>query len=152
MTTKFRTQYDDYTERHAAMFAAAIGEDEGLVQQHMRDECDVNVIMRRYQQTGELTHISTMAGEYGDYSEVNDYQSGLEQIRLAEEMFLELPSSVRDKFNNNPGEFIEFAMDKANLDEMREMGLAPKAPVKTVEAAAEPKAASAAVAEPKAPS
>lgn len=125
MTSKFRTQYDDYTDKHAAMFAAEIGEDEGLVQQHMRDDCDVNVIMRRYQQTGELTHISAMAGEYGDYSEVLDYQAGLEQIRLAEEMFMELPASVRDRFKNNPGEFIDFAQNPENLEEMRTMGLAP---------------------------
>lgn len=138
MTSKFRTQYDDYTDKHAAVFAAEIGEDEGLVQQHMRDDCDVNVIMRRYQQTGELTHITAMAGEYGDYSEVLDYQGGLEQIRLAEELFMELPSSVRDRFKNNPGEFIDFATNPENLSELRDMGLAPPVPVPAAASAPSP--------------
>lgn len=120
---QFRTQFTDYCSDD---YATLPGEDEGLVQQHMRDECDVNVIMRRYQQTGELTHISALAGEYGDFSDLLDYRDGLNQIEAANELFMELPSTVRDRFKNNPGEFLDFAANPDHLDEMIEMGLAPQ--------------------------
>lgn len=121
---RFRTQFDD--DYRADIFATEVGEDEGLVQQHMKDECDVNVIMARYQATGELTHVNQLAGEYADYSNVMDYQAGLDLIMAADELFMELPSKVRDRFKNDPAAFLDFATDPSNLDEMREMGLAPK--------------------------
>lgn len=137
---RFRTQYD--TDYKADVFATDVGVDEDLVQQHMRDECDVNVIMRRYQNTGVLTHVMEDANAiYGDFYDVPDYKSGVELMLAADNLFMELPSSVRDKFQNNAGEFLDFASNPDNIDEMREMGLAePKQA--TVEAAAEPKAPS----------
>lgn len=123
-STRFRTQWDENYK--SEIFATPIGEDENLVQQHMRDECDINVIMQRYQSTGELTHIRADAQSlYGDFSEIADYKQGIEQIMLADELFMELPSSIRDRFQNDPGQFIDFAVDPKNLEAMREMGLAP---------------------------
>lgn len=123
---KFRTQYDlNYNSR---IFDTEVGEDENLVQHHMQEECDVNVIMRRYQAIGELTHIYQMAGTYGDFSDVGDYKDGVERIMAADAMFMELPASVRDRFGNDPAQFVEFATDPSNIDEMRKMGLAPPLP------------------------
>jgi phage internal scaffolding protein len=123
---RFRTLYDD--DYKADVFETEVGIDEGLVQQGMRDECDVNVIMARYMQTGELTHVSALAGEYGDYSNVTDYREGLDLIMAADELFSELPAKVRDRFKNDPAAFLDFANDPKNLEEMREMGLAPPKP------------------------
>lgn len=122
---KFRTQFTPYK---AEIFYTDPGEDEDLVQQHMRDECDVNVIMARYQKTGELTHLSALAGQYGDFSDVLDYRDGLERIMAADAAFMELPSSIRDRFNNDPAKFVDFCLDEGNIDELRKMGLAPNLP------------------------
>lgn len=119
---RFRTQFTPY---QASVFFTDPGEDEDLVQQHMRDECDVNVIMARYQKTGELSHLGAIAGSYGDFSDVGDYKEGLERIIAADAAFMELPSSIRDRFHNDPAKFIDFCVDPENLDELREMGLAP---------------------------
>lgn len=128
MTQRFRTQYDlDYKSQ---VFFTDPGEDEDLVQHHMQAECDVNVIMARYQKTGDISHLGQIAGEYGDFSDVLDYKTGLERIMDADALFMELPSSVRDRFGNDPAQFMEFATDASNLDEMRKMGLAPPAPEK----------------------
>lgn len=136
MAIRFRTQYDE--DYNSSVFAAEIGEDENLVQQHMRDECDVNVIMARYQKTGDISHLGQIAGEYGDFSDVFDYKSGLDRIYAAQDLFLELPSSIRDKFQNDPAKFIDFAQNPENQQELRDMGLAPPLP-QNVEASAEPK-------------
>lgn len=95
-------------------------------QQNFGPETDINRIMAKYEKTGLLTHVSTYAGQYGDFSGVPDYKSGLERIMAADEMFMSLPARIRDRFNNDPAQFIEFATDEKNLDSLREMGLAPK--------------------------
>ena len=86
--TKFRTEFDDPSKNK--VFWTDPGEDEDLVQHHMAEECDINVIMRRYQQTGELTHVAGMAGEYGDFYDVTDYKTGTERLMAAQELFMEL--------------------------------------------------------------
>jgi phage internal scaffolding protein len=45
-------------------------------------------------------------------------------MQNAEESFYRLPSKVRMKFDNDPLDFIDFASNPDNLDEMRELGLA----------------------------
>lgn len=113
-------------------------------QQNLRQETDINYIMAKYQKTGLLTHVNTHAGQYGDFSVVPDYKTGMDQIRAADEMFMSLPAKIRDRFKNDPGEFIDFATNPENLQEMRELGLAPPAapvverPTLETEGAADP--------------
>lgn len=98
------------------------------VQQQFAQESDVNAIMRKYEKTGILTHVSRYAGEYGDFSGVPDYKAGLERVMAADEMFMSLPARIRDRFNNDPAKFIEFATNAENIDELRALGLAPELP------------------------
>lgn len=126
MTQKFRTQYDDPSKN--VVFWTDPGADEDLVQHHMQAECDINTIMARYEKTGELTHVANLAGEYGDYYDVTDYKTGAERLILAEALFMELPARLRDRFNNDPAQFIGFATDEKNIDELRSLGLAEPLP------------------------
>jgi len=98
------------------------------VQQNLHAETDINRIMAKYQKTGLLTHVNTYAGEYGDFSGVPDYKTGLERVQAAEEMFMSLPAKIRDRFNNDPAKFIDFATNPDNVGDMRDMGLAPPLP------------------------
>ena len=45
-------------------------------------------------------------------------------IRAAEEAFAAMPAEVRDRFQKDPGRFLEFANDASNYDEALKMGLA----------------------------
>lgn len=101
-----------------------VGE-KSMTQQNMAAETDINNIMAKYEKHQILTHINKYAGEYGDFSGVPDYREGLERIMAAEEMFQSLPAKIRDRFNNDPANFIEFATNGENLPELRKMGLAP---------------------------
>lgn len=146
-TMRFRTQYD--SDYRSEIFWTDPGEDEGLVQHHMTAETDVNNIMAKYQATGDISHLGEIAGSYGDFSDVYDYKSGLDRINAANEIFMELPSLIRDRFNNDPAKFVEFATNADNQEELRKMGLAPPAPlppepqlVKVVEEPDDAKAAS----------
>jgi len=97
-----------------------------LTQQNMQAETDVNNIMAKYEKQQIITHVTKYAGEYGDFSGVPDYREGLERIMAAEEMFQSLPAKIRDRFGNDPANFIEFATNGENLPELRKMGLAPE--------------------------
>ncbi len=91
----------------------------------MSDECDVNRIMARFEKTGLIEHVNEHQGQYGDYSEVQDYQSSLDQVMGAKAMFASLPADLRTMFDNDPGKFLDFATNPENAQEMREMGLLP---------------------------
>lgn len=97
-----------------------------LTQQHLAEETDINYILAKYQKTGVITHVAKFAGQYGDFSGVPDYKTGLEMVMAADDMFMSLPSSIRDRFGNDPAQFIAFATDEKNHDEMIKMGLAPR--------------------------
>ena len=101
---------------------------ETMTQQHMAEATDINNIMKRYEKDGIIDHVNQYQGEYGDFTVMPDFHTAMNKIIDAQEMFLTLPASIRDKFGNDPGAFVEFASDENNLDAMRELGLAPPAP------------------------
>lgn len=96
---------------------------ESRTKQGFRDECDINVIMKRYERDGIVQHLNRYGGDYGNFVYVQDYQTSLNQVLEAREMFDSLPASVRSRFANDAGAFLRFATDEANRDELRRMGL-----------------------------
>lgn len=106
-----------------------------LTKQYFKDECDINKIVKKYCDVGSL-HAQLLqghaSGQYGDFSDVPDYRSALEQVRKAEESFKDLPAIVRARFQNDVAGFLDFCHDPANTDELRSMGLlksaAPEGP------------------------
>ena len=100
---------------------------ESLTHQAPKDECDINNIMAKWERTGVLDHFNKHQGQYGDFTEIpTNYQESLNSVLLAEEMFNELPSKIRRKFANDPGNFLDFATDPENIDEMIKLGLAQR--------------------------
>lgn len=98
--------------------------EETLTEQHHVDACSTSTILKQYDRTGLITHVNRSVASYGDYTEVNEYQEALNMTIRAQNAFDELPSTVRKKFHNDPGEFFEFATNPDNLDEMIDLGLA----------------------------
>lgn len=96
-----------------------------MTQQNMMDECDINNIMKRYQITGEIPHVNTTNGTFGDYSDLQDYQTSLNIVMAAEDAFSNLPSSIRNRFKNDPAAFLDFVNDENNREEAIELGLIP---------------------------
>lgn len=52
-----------------------------------------------------------------------DFQFAMNQIIQAQDMFAELPSGIRKRFQNDPAAFVEFVGDPANEEEARRLGL-----------------------------
>lgn len=92
--------------------------------QTMKDECDVNIILQKYCSTGVLTHTQDREPLFGDFSQVpSDYGEALELMKKSKEMFMELPSGVRDRFDNKPELLVKFLQDEKNKDEAIKLGL-----------------------------
>lgn len=115
--------------KHAIHF-----EGSGLTKQSFKDECDINKIMAKFQKTGAINHYAKYAPQYGVITQ-EDLQDALNVVADAETMFEELPAKLREKFQNDAGQFLEFVQNPNNLEEMRELGLAqPLTPGQTAEA------------------
>lgn len=95
-----------------------------LVEQCHKDDCDINKIIGRYDRHGVLNTVNEAKKWYGDFTEVNEFQQAQELVAKGKTYFEELPSEVRNKFRNDPGNFLEFASDPRNNKEMVKLGLA----------------------------
>ncbi|UDN67806.1 internal scaffolding protein [robinz microvirus RP_132] len=96
--------------------------------QEFADECDINVLMAQYEKTGVLNHFNNGQPQYLDLTEFpDDLQGSLALMKEAEIAFMRLPAGVRREFDNDPLDFVSFASDPNNLDQMREWGLAAPA-------------------------
>lgn len=121
----------NYDADSVSVETALVCADPSLAQQSQAEEADINVIVKRFGITGQLPQNVRVPLE-GDFSDALDYRQSLDAIRLADSSFSALPASVRARFSNDPGAFVEFCMNSDNLEEMRKMGLAVPAPVVSV--------------------
>lgn len=83
-------------------------------------DCDIYNIIRKYQ-AGLLPQTKPMTS--GDFSEFTDFQSCLEKVNRAMELFDGLPAELRAKFNNDPREFGAFVTNPGNVDECCKLGI-----------------------------
>ena len=116
--TKFRKAYTAH-ER-----VSLVCPEETRTEQHHKDATTITNILKQYDKTGLITHVNQAKAEYGDFTQVNEYQESLNMVIRAQNAFDELPSDIRKKFNNDPGEFLEFATNPDNQEEMVTLGLA----------------------------
>lgn len=117
LMTKFRTRYSPRVAHQTPVSGKS------LTKQSFKAECDVNNIVRRYQQTGVVTHVNRGQPKFGDFSNLGTYHEALLQVTHAQQAFMDLPAVVRDRFGNDPGALLEFLDDPANDREAIRLGL-----------------------------
>lgn len=101
--------------------------DPSLAQQQFRDDADPNFVMKQFAKTRDLTPFqSSKPPQYGDFSGISDYHTALNVVLAANESFDQLPANIRNRFKNDPGDFLEFFNDPANRAEAIDLGLIPK--------------------------
>lgn len=98
-----------------------------MARQEFREECDINSIMAKYQVTGMLP-ANVQEPVYYDFTCMpSDLLGMMDLMDTAEQAFMSLPAVVRKEFENSPYDFVMFASDPANIEKMREWGLAAPA-------------------------
>lgn len=90
--------------------------------QEFKESCDVNNIMRNYEKTGIITHINSSEPRYG-FVEAQTYQDALNAVISAQQRFNELPSAVRDAFDNDPETFLKALDDPEHQEKLKDLGL-----------------------------
>lgn len=107
-------------------FAIDFTDHPSLTRTEFAEECDINVLMARYEKTGILpTNMNGNVPQFLDVTEIPDYRTTLDMLNDASAAFMALPATVRREFDNDPLQFVEFARDPENLPQMRTWGLAP---------------------------
>ena len=95
-----------------------------LAQQHFKDECDINYILKNF--GIEALAVNPLQPRYGDFTDVVDYHSALNAVIAAEDGFMALPANIRTRFDNDPAKLIDFMENPANLAEAQSLGLVNK--------------------------
>lgn len=118
----------NYDRDLASDFSAVDEFEPSRTQQNFKDQCDINRIVKQYGVTG-VVPVTTAQSLPEAFYGVTDYHTSLNMIKAADAAFNGLPAEVRARFKNDPGAFVDFAVDPANLDDMISLGLAPAKPV-----------------------
>lgn len=119
---KFNSGYSPIPEVDTVVEGPSLTE-----QTHMKS-CDVNNIIKRYERTGVVEHVSKREPRYMDVSECPDYHESLQIVKEVEEMFSSMPAVLRDRFDNDAGVYLSWINDPENKEEAEELGLLPALP------------------------
>lgn len=93
-----------------------------FTEQSHKNQCDVNKIIRKYDRNGIINHVSKFEAQFGDVSGL-EFKSAQDKVIQAKAMFNELPSSIRKRFQNNPGSLLGFMENPDNRQEAIDLGL-----------------------------
>ena len=78
--------------------------------QAFKQECDINHIMKKFKKVAGSEFLNQyqgyLGGQFGDFSEVVDYRTALDQINRSKAVFEALPSVLRKRFDNDPAKFL----------------------------------------------
>lgn len=95
--------------------------------QSMKSECDVNDLIKKYPNMLDNGLSMLQSGQFAGFDDLSllpgDLQDAMDLIEEANSRFMELPSRVRDRFDNNPEQLLEFLSKSENLEESYSLGL-----------------------------
>ena len=95
----------------------------GRTKASFASECDINNIMRRYDREGVITHLSHVKARYADVCDVGDYRAAMQRVAAVNTIFEELPSKLREVFDNDPATFLD-EVQSADQAQLEAWGLA----------------------------
>lgn len=129
--------YDRDKESHALGLACR---DPSKTQQQFAKDADINTILAKFQQTGELP--ITGQPQYLNIDKPFDLQDQIVTRHQVEEAWNALPAAVRNilKDPKTFADYVDHCVQTGDLDPLRELGLAPPLPQPEPSKAATPPA------------
>lgn len=119
--------YDDTATVRSEAYSL-VCETPSCTHQSFVEECDILNILSSHDALSMIEAAAHRPKQYLDCSIISDYHAALNQVISANDAFNELPSHVRARFKNDPGAFVDFFNDPANLEEAISLGLAAEVP------------------------
>lgn len=99
--------------------------DESKTVQADAEAADINNIVKKFGVTGMLPY-GDLQPVYDDFTDFPvDYHSAMNYIRDADQAFLEFPAEIREKFDNDPGQFLNRLADPFQREFFRDLGFIP---------------------------
>lgn len=77
-------------------------------QPQFKDQCDINMIVKKAKVTGTVNHVAKVVGKYGDFTQYVDSPQAYDRLAKAHQAFEQLPSAIRHEFRNDPAEMLKF--------------------------------------------
>ena len=96
MSNKFRSSYNTGERSYSTIING-----ESMTEQSHAKETDVNLIVKSYQSTGTLSSLNALHGEFNHISSIV-LQDALNAVMTAESAFSDLPSKLRELYDNDP--------------------------------------------------
>lgn len=97
--------------------------DPSLTVQSDKDQADINNIVKQFGLTRSLPY-GEQQPTYDDFTSFPyDYHDAMNTLREADNAFMELPATLRTRFHNDAGEFLDFLADGSNYEEAVRLGL-----------------------------
>jgi len=88
---------------------------------------EIRHILAKYRQTGVVEHMRNVDLQFRDVSEFEDFSDLMRQSKVAESVFMTLPSKVREVFGHDYAQWLDCAHDpeklKALQPELEALGL-----------------------------
>lgn len=100
-----------------------------LTQQEFKESCDINNILAKFSVQAQALGVPVSQlmpqdqGTYGDFSQLDDFQTAQNKIAFLNDQFSNLPSSVRRHFGDNLNNFINALSDPSRIDELGDLGV-----------------------------
>ncbi len=92
----------------------------GKTKQSQKDECDINMLLERYQRNASLGHLEKYGGQYGNYAEY-DFENHVTKIAEMNTIFEQLPAEVKKDFGQSTNKFFEFVTNPENAERLPEL-------------------------------
>lgn len=118
-----------YTRYKAPKSPVADSSKPSLTQQEFKESCDINNILAKFSVQAQALGVEPSQlmpqdqGTYGDFSNLDDFQTAQNKIAFLNDQFSNLPSNVRRKFGDDLNTFIGAISDPTRIDELGEMGV-----------------------------
>lgn len=94
-----------------------------MTEQHHRDDVKIQSILKKYAQTGVISHVKEYQGTYMNVPNGLDYQEAQNIIAEAASLFESVPAHIRQDFANDPAQFIDFMQNSENKEAIEAYGL-----------------------------
>lgn len=80
---------------------------------------EIKHVLAKYKQVGIIEHLRSVDLQFRDVSEFSDFSDLMQQSKLAESVFMGLPSKVREVFDHDVAVWLDCAHDPKRLDALR---------------------------------
>lgn len=100
-----------------------------LTQQEFKESCDINNILAKFSVQARALGVEPSQlmpqdqGTYGDFSNLDDFQTAQNKIAFLSDQFSNLPSDVRRKFGDDLNTFMSALSDPNRIDELGDLGV-----------------------------